>query len=592
MYVDDYETAHLGTALRQQGRLGESHDAFRSAMNVQASATALINLGTILVDLGQLDAAYDYLIAARDIAPHIPQIHINRAPIQRDRGDEAAALESLATAEELRPGSAELHTNRGNLLLHLGQPVEAVSSFQQAIAIDSSAPLAVSGLGRALEKIGYWEESLEAHKLAKDLNPSNHEIHSSYLYATCLSPLLSPQEIRERHAAWGNLIEGNTPVRQHANDRSPDRPLRIGYVSPDFRNHATMKFLLPMLQAHDRSLFRLYFYSQTAKEDKTTAETRKLGDGWCAARMLSDDQLADRIQQDQIDILVDLAGHTVENRLPVFARKPAPIQVSFLGYPATTGLNRIDYYLSDAVHTPPEFHSLFTEQIVLLPHGLCCYHAGDSCDVAPPPHLAKKHITLGSTHRLEKISQQTLVIWSQVMTLLPNAELLVFRDVLKSEDLRAQTLQQFTDAGIDPARVRFGWELPSPHLKVYSEIDILLDVFPWGSGTTAYDAMWMGVPVPSLMGDRCSSRGAASLLNHSGFPELAGSTVGDYLQIMTDLANNPTRLQEMRQALRPAMQATVGNGKRFAKDVETAYRRMWTQLVTNDAAESEEEECR
>ncbi|MCP4509912.1 MAG: tetratricopeptide repeat protein, partial [Fuerstiella sp.] len=140
MYVDDYETAHLGTALRQQGRLGESHDAFRSAMNVQASATALINLGTILVDLGQLDAAYDYLIAARDIAPHIPQIHINRAPIQRDRGDEAAALESLATAEELRPGSAELHTNRGNLLLHLGQPVEAVSSFQQAIAIDSSAP--------------------------------------------------------------------------------------------------------------------------------------------------------------------------------------------------------------------------------------------------------------------------------------------------------------------------------------------------------------------------------------------------------------------------------------------------------------------
>ena len=583
---------HLGTALRQQKRLGESYDAYRSAMDLQANATSLLNLGAILTDLGRFDEAYDYLIAARDLDPLTPKVHVNLEIIQRERGDDAAALESLAAAEELMPGSAELHTKRGNLLLHLGQPVEAVDSFQQAIAIDSSSPFAVVGLGRALEKIGYWEESLEAHRLAKDLDPFNHELHSSYLYATCLSPLLSPQKIWQPHVAWGNLIEGVTPVRKHFNDRSTNRPLRIGYVSPDFRNHATMKFLLPLLESHDQSLFKLYFYSQTAKEDETTAAVRELSDGWCAARILSDDQLADRIQRDQIDILVDVAGHTAENRLPVFACKPAPVQVSFLGYPGTTGLNRIDYYLSDAVQNPPEFHSLFTEQVVLLPHGVCCYHASDSCDVDPPPCVSKNRITLGATHRLEKISSQTLVIWSQVMALVPNADLLVFRDVLKSPDLRQQTLQQCIDSGIDPARVRFGWELPSPHLKVYAEIDILLDVFPWGSGTTAYDAMWMGVPVPTILGDRCSSRGAASLVHYSGFPELAGSTVGDYLQIITNLANNPSALQEMRFSLRPAMQATVGNGKRFAGEIETAYRGMWTQFVTNDTDGHEKENCR
>ena len=571
---------HLGTALRQQKRLGESHATFQTAVDVQASATTLTNLGTIAADLGRFDEAHDYLIAARDLAPQLPQIHINLAPIQRERGDSEAALESLATAERLLPQSAEVHTNRGNLLLHLGQPVEAVASFQAAIAVDSSSPFAVSGLGRALEKVGFWEESLEAHKLARDLEPQNHELNSSYLYVSCLSPLLTPQQIYQRHAEWGRQIEAETPVCSLTNQLTTDRKLRIGYVSPDIRDHATMKFLLPMLTEHDRSGFELFFYSQTAKEDDTTETVRALSDGWCATRSLSDVQLADQIQHDQIDILVDLAGHTVENRLPVFARKPAPVQVSFLGYPATTGISRIDYYLSDAVQNPPEFHSLFTESVVSLPHGVCCYRSSDDCPVSAAPHVAKNHITLGSTHRLEKLSSQTLAIWARVMKALPDAHLLVFRDVLKSEELREQTLHQFVQVGIDPSRIDFGWDLPRPHLNIYDDIDILLDVFPWGSGTTAYDAMWMGVPVPSIAGDRCSSRGAASLLEFSGHSELVATTPEDYLQIVKDLAADSERLQAIRASLRTKMETTVGDSTRFARDVESAYREMWSQLVS------------
>lgn len=571
---------HLGTALRQQNRRGEALSVFELALEVQSDATTLTNLASILIDLGRFDTACELLEKAKAQSTNLPQVHINLSVIEHERGDDPAALRSLQIAESIAPNSAEVHINRGNVRLKSGDAELATECFQKAIALDSSNPRAASGLARALERIGFWEESLEAHCLAAQLNPADSSLYSNYLYSCCLSPLMSYREVHDAHVQWGQRIESESPELSHTNDRKINRPLRIGYVSPDFRGHATMKFLLPLLQAHTKSRFQLHFYSQAAKQDATTDAVRELSDSWCQTRELSDDQFTNKIQQDCIDILVDLAGHTADNRLAVFARKPAPVQVSFLGYPFTTGLSRIDYYLTDNIRDPQSADSLFVEELVRLPHGGCCFQPGDNLEVGPLPLLSNGFITLGSTHRLEKITDATLKVWGQILTQLPKAKLFMFRDVLRSESLRDQTLQRLMAAGINPLQVTFGWELPDPHLRVYNNIDILLDVFPWGSGTTGFDAMWMGVPIPTIAGDRSSSRGAASLVHHSGFPELTALSSDEYVSVVCKLAIDSDRLQHLRTNLRSAMETTVCNAAQFATDVENAYQRMWRRYVS------------
>ena len=351
-------------------------------------------------------------------------------------------------------------------------------------------------------------------------------------------------------------------------------------MSPDLRSHATMRFFFPLLQSHDRNAYEVYFYSETAMEDDATAKVKRLADGWCSTRGLSDEEFSRRVQADGIDILVDLAGHTSENRLPVFARKPAPVQVSFLGYPNTTGLSRIDYFLTDKIREPNDPDQLFTEKTIMMPHGACCYSAINAPDVSPGPVANNGFITLGSTHRLEKISPQTMKLWAWVMTAVPDAKLLMFRDTLRSSTLREQTKQMLLESGINTGRVRFCWELPVQHLDVYSEIDILLDVFPWGSGTIAYDAMWMGVPIPTVAGDRGGCRATASMMHHCGFPQLIADTPTQYVEIATRLAADRHELADLRHRVRPAMAATVCNGPQFAKDVEDAFQSFWNRHVT------------
>ncbi len=573
---------HLGTALRQQGRLQESLKSFEAANDKGENGASLCNLGTVLADLGRVDDARDALLRASELAPKMPQVHINLGAVQRELGDIDGALQSLQTAEELTPDAYEVFVNRANLFLEVGRVLDAIEEYQKAIAINSATPSAVAGLGRALQQAGSWEESLEAQRLAAELDPDDQKYQSSYLYAASLSPLLTADAVAYRHAEWGQQLERSIePVVAHRNDLSIDRKLRIAYVSPDLRSHATMRFLYPLLEAHDRNQFELFFYSETAVEDDATQKVKSLSDGWCATKGLRDEDLSQRIQDDRIDVLIDLAGHTSANRLPVFAHKPAPVQVSFLGYPNTTGLRRVDYFLTDRIREPHNAEDFFTETPVFMPHGACCYSAPNAPDVAPPPVLENGHITLGSTHRLEKISPQTLKLWAWVMTAIPDAKLLVFRDTLRSSELREQTQQLLLESGINTGRVRFGWELPEQHLDIYSDIDIMLDVFPWGSGTIAYDAMWMGVPIPTLPGDRGGCRATASMMHFCGLPDLVADSPESYVQVVSNLAADQDRLVELRNGTRAAMSNTVCNGQQFARDIEAEYRKMWQTYVTS-----------
>lgn len=568
--------SHFGAALQKTGRYVEALEAFKKAVGIAPDAARYCNLGAVLADFGRGPESAEALEKSYQLDPSNPQTVMNLGIAYRLCSKRALALRWLDRAELLLPESSTLQVHKTNVYLEDGQLQKALETSRKAVALDNSSPAAVSVLGRILQQMGHWEESLEIHSLATLLEPDQQRYHSSYLYAVILSPLLSEDEVVKRHAKWGNQLEASRPVLPfRPSSRSSNGVLRVGYVSPDFRDHATMRFLMPLLQAHDRSCVELYCYSELGRDDATTASVKQLSDGWHSTCGLSDDIVAKRIQDDQIDILVDLAGHTGGNRLAVFALKPAPVQVSFLGYPGTTGLSRIDYFLTDAIRTPPSAISAFTETPVMMPGGACCYEPASEASVAAPALQKNGYLTLGSTHRVEKISPQTWRVWADVMSALPDARLLLFRDVFKSESLRSHTQQIASEVGIDTDRIQFGWEFSEEFLDLYADIDILLDVFPWGSGTTAYDCMWMGVPIPSILGDRSGCRATASLLTHCGFPELIASNSAEYVRIVASLANDPERLTALRKAIRPAMQATVCDGEKFARDVEAAYRTMW-----------------
>lgn len=563
---------HLGTALRQQKRFGEALDTFRRANTIQSSGASLCNVGSALTDLGRFREAREILLDAQQRDPNRSQILLNLAVVERELGNSEQAFRLLDQAGLAGPQQAEVHTNRGNLFLAANKVPEAVDEYQQALRIDPRSSKAASRLGRALELAGEWDTALECHQAACTLSPHDHEFASSMLYSVSLNPRLTPDEVTQHHRRWGQRIESMVKPIASGFELLDGGKKRVGYVSPDIRNHATMRFLFPLLKSHDREEFEVFVYSETAKEDTTTDSIRSITDGWCHTKPLSDEQLAQKIRDDRIDVLVDLAGHTAENRLPVFARRPAPIQVSFLGYPATTGLSRIDYFFTDHIREPDGGQRYFAEEPYLLPHGACCFEVVNAPAESPPPSVSNGYTTLGSTHRIEKLSSAAIALWVRTLNAIPNARLLILRDALESESLREQLTERLIEAGADMQRITLDWQLPDSHFDVYSQIDILLDVFPWGSGTTAYESMWMGVPIPTIAGDRGGCRATASLMHFCGFPELVARNEDEYVDIVAGLADDRARLAELRNCFRSAMTHTVCNGDRFARDVEAAYR--------------------
>ena len=593
---------HLATALRRQDRPDEAADILRTAVRLApADADLLCNLGAVLNDSGQLNEALRVLLRARQFKESQPQIHLNLGAVLRQLGRSQEALQSLNRAIELSPGLAEAFTNRGNLLLEMKQPDQAVQDYQRALELNPQSISALSGLGQSLPVLGRWQEAIESVRLASQIaaRPSSastssvtlslrRRMMSNLLYCSSLTPGLTRRDVYEMHRQWGEATESAIPPFDHAPGIDQGKRLRIGYVSPDFRRHATMRFFLPFFESHDHDQFEIFAYSECACPDELTARVRAGSDAWRSTHGQSDQAVAEQIRNDQIDILIDLAGHTNGNRLPSFAHHPAPIQATFLGYPNTTGLSRMDYLLADGIRENAGSARFFSEQLVAMPHGACCFQPGDH-QLLPtsPPCLQNGWVTLGSTHRLEKLSDDCLSLWAVVMQQLPTARLLLIRDVLgSSERLRERLMSQLQTAGIDPARVDLEWNIPANHLEIYSRIDVLLDVFPWPSGTTVYESLWMGVPMPSAPNIGTGSNASASCLHHVGCPDLIAHSSSEYVSIVSDLARDTARLVQLRQNLRTQMVQTVCNGERFCRDLELVCRSMWRRHCGMNLQES------
>ncbi len=498
---------------------------------------------------------------------------------QVGRPDAAVAL--LQRAIQVKPDFAEAHSDLGNALREMGQLDKAAASYREAIRLKPEYPEVHINLGNALMETGRLDEAIDSYRHGIRLKPDFADVHSNLIFALHYHPGYDAEMIRAELRRWNERHAGRLrkSVQPHGNSRDPRRRLRVGYVSPDFREHAVGRNLLPLFREHDHKQLEVFCYSHTLREDALTKEFQQHANEWRNIAGLSDSQAVDQIRKDRIDILVDLALHSANNRLLIFAHKPAPLQATYLGYCSSTGLETIDYRLSDPYMDPPDSdQSQYSEQTIRLPETYWCYApGGPTPEPSPPPVETTGHITFGCLNNFAKVPP-ALDLWAEILQRVPASRLIVHSPPGAHLDV---IRERFAGKGISSDRLEFpprqSW---AEYVQTYGRIDIGLDPFPWGGGITTCDALWMGVPVVSLVGRTAVGRGGASILSNVGVPELIAHTPQEYVQIATNLSKDLPRLAELRRTLRSRMQASpLMDAPRFARNIEAAYRRMWRPYV-------------
>jgi len=577
----DYAEAYsnLGIALQEQTRLDEAVISFERALALKPGfAEGHINLGIAFKTLGRFKEAIACFEQAIIIKPTHPEAHLNLGATFKDQGQLDEAISSYQRALNLDPGFSKAHNNLGIALTALGRLDEATLQFQRALALDPNSVDALNNFGIALKDQGRLDEALASFMRASDLAPDLAGSYANAVYTLHFHPDYDTRAITEKCRDWNQKHAASFAqfILPHLNHPDPERKLRIGYVSPNFSSHPVGRFLLPLIEQHDRKNFELFAYAQVKRPDALTDRFRLLMDHWQVIFGFSDAQLADQIRQDQIDILIDLTMHMADNRLLVFARKPAPVQVTWLAYCSSTGLNTMDYRLSDP-YLDPETRddSLYSEQTIRLPETYWCYQPiGKEPEISPLPALTKGYITFGCLNNFAKVTPPTRATWIRILQAIPKSRLLIHT---VEGGHRSQFLQDLKRAGIDADRIQFLGKLPiENYFGFYQEMDIALDPFPYAGGTTTCDALWMGVPVVSLAGETAVGRGGVSLLSNLGMKELVANDPNQYTQIAVHLATNRPQLIQFRETLRARMQASpLMNAPRFAHHMETAYRMMW-----------------
>jgi predicted O-linked N-acetylglucosamine transferase (SPINDLY family) len=502
----------------------------------------------------------------------------------RDLGRPAEALASYQAALLARPDFPEALNALGCLLTDLRRLDEAAAALTEAIRLRPDFAIAHSNLGNVLSDQGLLEASLACDDRAIALQPRDPRFHSNRVYSLNFHPAFDAMALLREQVAWDDQ-HGRFPQecsRPHNQDRAPDRRLRIGYVSPDFRAHAVGRNVLPLFREHDHGVVEVFCYSDVTKPDYITAQFRKYADGWRDIAGWSHARLADQVRADRIDILVDLTLHMANNRLPAFARKPAPIQVTFGGYPGGTGLRTMDYRLTDPYLDPPGLSDAhYVERSIRLPHSFWCYDVasmsmglGFEPSVNPLPALASGCITFGCLSNFCKINVPVLTLWARVLSAVPSSRLLV---LAPEGSHRQRLLDLVGHHGIEPGRVEFVMGRPwLQYLEYYHRIDIGLDTFPYNGHTTSLEACRMGVPVVTRTGDTAASRAGLSLFSNLGLTGLVASGDDQFVAIAQALATDLPRLATLRAELRGRIQASpLMDAPLFARSIESAYRAMW-----------------
>jgi predicted O-linked N-acetylglucosamine transferase (SPINDLY family) len=498
--------------------------------------------------------------------------------VLREAGQTEEAIAVCRRAIELDPGNADAYGTQGITLSEAGRLDEAIATLGLALQLEPDSADVHNNLGVAWHRAGECDRALTSFRRAIEHKPDHAPAASNLLFTAHFHPDHDALMLLAEHRRWAGQFARPlaAEIQPHPNDRTPKRKLRVGFVSPDFRSHPVGRLLRPLFAHRDRGQAEFLAYSDVHPADDVTHELETLADGWRSIAGMSDARVADQIRRDQVDILVDLALHTATNRMLVFARKPAPVQVTMLGLATTTGLGTIDYRLTDPYIDPPgqgDIH--YSEQSIRLPHCFWCYEpALDADPVAELPARRNGFVTFGCLNQFAKVNKPVLQLWARILQSVPGARL-----VLQSPAGAHQgaAIALFADAGVTPDRIEFAPMLPfRDYLARYHDLDLCLDPFPFCGGTTTMDALWMGAPVITLAGRTAVGRGGVSILSNLGLTELIAHTPEQYVAIAVAWGQDWHRLAKVRAGLRQRMKASpLADGRRYAADVEAALRRMW-----------------
>jgi len=594
----------LGAALEEQGDDEEAMRSYRRALEIDPGyAAAQDKLAYLLVRLDQFDEAAVCFrqILGRD--PHNVNALNSLGLILNLKGQLQEAANQYRLAVKLKPDFLAAHGNLGNVLMDMNKFEEASASYHRVLELDPDSADAYNNLGSAFKDLGDLGKALESYRKAMTLKPDLAIAHSNLLMVQNYLSEQPPETLLEEARRFGETAARLAPPPEPlSNSPIPDKCLRIGFVSADLSAHPVGYFvesILAALAAGTSGRLELFAYSNSSKSDEVTARIKSYLRGWHPVHDQPDEPMAQRIRDDRIDILIDLSGHTGGNRLPVFARRPAPVQISWLGYFATTGLATIDYLVADPWTLPSALESQFTEKILRLPQTRLCFTAPTlDLGTATPPVLANGYVTFACFNALPKINDAVVALWARILHAVPGSRLHLMASQLNEASNRQTTLERFTAHGIEAARLLIQGPVPrDKYLQTYHRVDIALDPFPFTGGTTTAEALWMGVPVLTLAGNTFVSRQGVGLLMNAGLPEWIADDTDDYVKRAVAHAGDLQKLSALRSGLRSQVLASpIFDAPRFARHFEAALRDVWQkwceQNTSPSSAPSQIEEVR
>jgi protein O-GlcNAc transferase len=571
---------YLGNALKAKGDAVGAAACYQRALELDPSSpAALNNFGNLLQGAGLLaeaEALYRRLLA---VDPDQPGALGNLGNVLQSQGRFDEALACYRRTLERTPDDPVPRHNLATALKRLNRLGEAVAEYRRALALDPDYPEALAGLGAAQQAQGHVADAVPHYERALTLAPGFPEPLNHLMFALNALPDVTSADLLAAARRWTGAWPAVPVAADHANRPDPDRVLRIGYVSPDFRHHPVGYFLTALLGHHDPAAVEIHCYSNSRTVDDITRRIQDAVAGWRNILALDDAAVAELIRADGIDILVDLSGHMADHRLTLFQRRPAPVQVTWLGFFCSTGLDAIDHIIADPTIVRPEDEACYSERVWRLPGCYLCFDGGpiDLPTVAMPAGETGP-ITFGCLNRRDKMSEPSISAWSRILQRVPFARLLLKTAGFSDETTRAEMLAAFAYHGIGAGRLVIEGETPRrAHLEAYHRVDLALDPFPYTGATTSAEALWMGVPLVTLRGRTFVGRVSASMLQAIGRAELIADTVEDYVDLAVALANDRPRLVALRRGLREATRAGLGGGAGFARALEAIYRGQWRE---------------
>lgn len=577
----------LGFSLSQLREFGRAIPALERAVALNPqSVDGYFMLGRAYLETGDPDAAEVAWRTAHELAPDFEHVYCDYCLLLFSRGKTAAARKLIEKGLAIHPRKSELHFYLGNLLSEGGEFAAALSAYREAMAIDAPPPGLLSSFANALRQTGDLDQSIEVLQKAIALAPDDATIASNHLFSLQYSQKFSRQEKFAAHVAFSDRFE--TPLLgqwgNYGNDPTPDRKLKVGYVSGDLRSHSLAFFIEPVLQHQDRSRFEIHCYYAHPVHDDVSERIKGLADRWNHIANIADEDLAAKIRADGIDILIDLSGHTGHNRLLVFARKPAPIQMTWLGYQATTGLRAVDFRVTEESLDPlgiaEEVHS---EKLLRLPSSGTFSPSPDSPPVNSLPAIDGRPFTFGCLNNPSKITDEVIVLWAEILKRAPAARLMIGNS---TPELAERISAQFLGCGIRAERIVFKSKVSLvDYLALHNQIDLALDTFPYNGGTTTFHSLWMGVPIIAMEGDTSLSRVGASIMHGLGRSSFCAANKEQYIERAVHHAEHLEELQQVRLALREQMtMVTRQLSIEVTRSLENALRACWTEFCVKQGS--------